>query len=258
MVWCVAGISVCSLYAQDVEWTDPTLAWLYIACDMEGLDVEIDGNRIGTTPIDSIAVPSGSHIVRVKHPDPLRWSAEDWKTVVHLVPGERRILRVVLPRRVWISSDPSGASVQYGETTVGITPLSVVFSPLDPKRVALSMQGYEPVVVTLSESIPSLLHLNLTAGKGDRSDKSGLRRSQRRWMIVTGIVAMIAGASGAYFRHRADRAYERYQKTGDLDLMEQYFDSARRFDTISGLCFGCGELSLGISLFLFVRGHTSH
>ncbi len=243
-------------WGQTALQSDSTAAWLGIECEFKGLDVFIDGTCIGTTPLSATLCPSGSHIIRVEHPQPSSWLDEDWKTEIALQPGETKWLDVHFQRRVWISSDPPGAAVFLGETRLGETPLSVVLQAQEQSTVSLMKEGYEPLQKTLSTLTPSVLHMDLRNQISDWIAGQDTRRFKKTWIVAAGVVALLAGATGAYLKHRADRAYENYSNVGHPDTMERYFDSAKRLDTLSGVFYGLGEVILGISLFYVIKGYS--
>jgi serine/threonine-protein kinase len=55
-------------------------------------EVSVDGRVIGTTPLDRITLPAGTHAVRVRHP-----LYEVWERPVSIRPGETAKMVVDLP-----------------------------------------------------------------------------------------------------------------------------------------------------------------
>ena len=55
-------------------------------------EVSVDGRVIGTTPLDHITLPAGTHVVRVRHP-----LYEVFERPVSIRPGETAKMVVDLP-----------------------------------------------------------------------------------------------------------------------------------------------------------------
>jgi hypothetical protein len=63
-------------------------------------------------------------------------------------------------------------------------------------------------------------------------------------MFIAAGTAVAAGATAAYFKERADRAYAEYNITGDQATL----DRMRKNDLVSGIALAVAEISLGYLL----------
>lgn len=240
------------VFAQGESLPDSARCWVELRCGFSGLEVWLDGERVGQTPLPLLSMNAGRHTLRVRHPDPSDWLSRDWKMGVLLEVGERRVLVVQFPKIYWVGSDPPGASVFWDDRRLGKTPTVVELPPGDLGFLILRKAGYEDHRVDLRLSQSSLIHVQLGAMRLRGGD--GSPRLRKEWVIGSGVVALLSGVAGYYFKHRADGAYDKYMRSGHPDEMDRHFNDSVSFDKLSGIFYGLGEVSLGVSLFFFMRG----
>ncbi len=108
-----------------------------------GARVSIDGEAVGTTPLERLEVEAGSYEMGVIAE---RYLPENRQLQVEGL-GKAQTLEIELTPRwaaVSLSSTPPGASVVIAEQTVGVTPLTVDL--LDGVHtVSLQLENFEPV-----------------------------------------------------------------------------------------------------------------
>jgi hypothetical protein len=110
-------------------------------------------------------------------------------------PGSREEIVVSMaeqPAQLKIASSPKGAVVRVDGVDVGLTPV-LVSRPPGPRRVVVSMDGYEPYesrfTLRPGQAVP--VDAQLAAEKVPLT---------RRWWFWTGVAALVAGATiGTYF-----------------------------------------------------------
>ena len=96
-----------AIWAQEKSPGDSLQSCIEIHAPRSGLNVWVNGEWIGKTPVPPVRIPAAACRVRVQHPDSANWMSRDWIRNVHLRPGECRELRVELDNSFWIGSDPS-------------------------------------------------------------------------------------------------------------------------------------------------------
>ena len=92
--------------------------------------------------------------------------------------------------------------------------------------------------------------------KGDFKENS--LRLTKKWIAIGGIVAVLCGGLGYHFKAKADRAYENYLRSSHPKSMNRYYNDAVTFDRYTGVFYGMAEVSLGLSLFFFIRSCDSN
>lgn len=236
---------------------DSTRSWIEVCCKVPGLDIFLDGNQVGKTPMQQFAVIPGMHNLRIRHPNPYDWMSKDWTRVVDLQPGEKMVLNVVFPKQFWIGSDPPGASVYSVTGYVGETPLMVSLYPGESEWITLKKDPYEDQSICLDQAKKFFIHIGMDAAGMDDHKNVEEQKFNKRLILASSAVALLAGVTGYILKNRADRAYDRYLGTGNPDRMDRYFKDAVKFDKWSGVCYGFGEAVFVISLTWFISIHWS-
>jgi formylglycine-generating enzyme required for sulfatase activity len=110
---------------------------------MTGAEVTIDGEAVGTTPLQSLELEAGSHEMQVIAE---RYLPVDRQLQVEGL-GKAQTVEIELTPRwaaVSLGSTPPGASVVIGDQTVGVTPLTLDL--LDGVHtLSLQLDRFEPV-----------------------------------------------------------------------------------------------------------------
>jgi hypothetical protein len=228
-----------------------------LRCSIPGLNVWLNGQKLGQTPIPPFLVKSGLCTLRVEHPDASDWLYRDWERSVVLKGGQKEVFDVTFIETVWVGSNPSGASVYDRDRILGKTPLGIPFTPDSSRFITLMMPGYENGKIELRDGPYSRFDIQLKEKIAEGRGQKGRLELKKGWMIACGAAALVAGAVGIYCEKRADRAYAAYLKSGRPDAMERHFRDTATFDKLTGIFYGLGEVSLGVSLFFLIRGHWS-
>lgn len=228
-----------------------------LRCSIPGLNVWLNGQKLGQTPLPPFFVKAGLCTLRVEHPDASDWLHRDWERSIILRGGQKEVLDVTFTEHVWLGSNPSGASVYDGDRIVGKTPLDVPLTPDRSRFLTLMMQGYENRKIDIRDGQRPTFYIQL---KEKIAEGMGHKRSpefKKGWMIACGAAALVAGAVGIYCKKRADRAYAAYLKSGRPDAMDRHFRDTVTFDKLTSVFYGLGEVSFGVSLFFLIQGHWS-
>ncbi|MBI4512087.1 MAG: PEGA domain-containing protein [Deltaproteobacteria bacterium] len=129
----------------------------------DGAGITIDGNRVGSSPLEVNEAPCGKPII-VRLDKPPRFGTVQRRLV--LVEGEPRTLEEELggvQARLDVRSKPSGALVFLGGRKVGKTPLSLRLDPRERATVRLQLPGYRSheQSVVLRAGKPTRVHAAL-------------------------------------------------------------------------------------------------
>lgn len=111
------------------------------------VDLTIDGEYIGQTPITTEVLETGSKVSLV---------AKGYKTYekdIFVKAGTSEayplVTMIVADGKLSVSSSPSGASVTVAKEFKGVTPVTIPLSPLREHRLELYLEGYEKAVRTV-------------------------------------------------------------------------------------------------------------
>ena len=157
-VYGLAGaVALCVLSVLSVLEASPTR--IDVTARPEGAKVVLDGESKGVVPVSVFNVTAGKHLLRVEAPgrrpveEIIAVSDGDFITKDYDLDQEKGLLLV--------KTNPEGANVKFGGTSLGVTPLLVTDLDTDrmyplslesigyqPKRVNVTLAGRTPVVVS--------------------------------------------------------------------------------------------------------------
>ncbi len=215
-----------------------------------GCWVRLDSLLIGQTPIQSLALPPGSHVVTVYPPEGGLWNWGEQAMELDLSPGTDTTLTVVFDQPVLVNSLPPGAEVFRENEFVGTTPLYLSFTTYAGQSFTIRKDGYEPFSFQLIRPGPIMARLNA------RFDSPGSEVTARPRLLgifprthVKAKFALLATTVAAhwasfYFKNKADDNFDRYRRSGDPARMEHYLDQTRKYDTLSEIALGLSYASL--------------
>ncbi|MEX2382447.1 MAG: PEGA domain-containing protein [Opitutales bacterium] len=128
--------------------------------------VEVNGNTLGTTPLQNSSIPTGQVLVTIRK----EGYQTEWRSLT-LATGERRVLELDLrPVKglVLINSIPSGATVSLGEVFTGTTPLVLHDLRRGTHRARLVMTGFDDreIEFTVDDRIPQAVNVDMTSNSG--------------------------------------------------------------------------------------------
>jgi len=207
---------------------------------IDGVKVYVDSVAIGATPLAGASISPGNHIVRYYHPDTSRWPVSiivETLTVSSSAPVERS---VNFPSVYHFNSEPYGAAIRVGDSTIGTTPMYYA-GFLGGDVVYFSKPGYDEASVLASAEggeVYTVLH------GGPPGDRSPLMASDQGKSLVPIIVAsgttVISGSLAAYFKIKADKSYDEYLATGNPGALNR----VNTFDKYSAIALVASQLSV--------------
>jgi len=214
--------------------------------------VYIDSQYIGTTPLDTVRIVEGMHILRYVHPQGKLWVNGVIAETLLVHPREHLTRTAIFPEYVFITSQPYGATVRADNTVLGETPLYLP-SSRTITFVTLSKAGFQETTVPAGKSVN--VQLQPQAGNavafGPASPFLSTNTTKTSLPIyLTTAATVVSGAAAAYFKIKADNAYGDYRQTGD----EAIIDRVHQNDTIAGIALVACEVNLiALTYFLFSR-----
>lgn len=226
-----------------------------LICETPGLNVWLDGELVGQTPLSSLKTNEGFHSIEVRHPDPGQWLGVNWEKSFFIRQNETITLEVTFPKSTWIMSQPSQATVYVNGRLKGATPLVLELPSDSAASITVEKEGYEIYHIDPMQINQTILQIQLIKSEGLIQLGNDVPRINRRWTWAGGILALVSGGIGFYCKYRADRAYDKYLQSNNPTDMNRHFDEAVRYDKLMGVFYGVGEASLGLSLIMVISGH---
>lgn len=248
-------------------------AWLRLVVHRPGL-VTIDGapgldlRSTGAAPIPwsnwsmtFVPVAPGRHRITLEPTDPGLTLPRD-AVDVEVAAGDTALVRL---GRLCFQTSPPGARVLIGTRDAGTAPLW-----LDPSRVAggrlfVEAAGFQrqtlegdTVLAVARETGGYRLELNPLAPQAlpvVLADPSHSYWTRHRGPLLIGSTVLLAGGIGAgfAFKNVADDRYDAYRRAGSRDRQRRLFDEAQRYDRLSLVGWGVGEVAFLTTFFLLIR-----
>jgi len=153
----------------------PTVGSIYVTSDPSEASISLDGIYKGKTPITIDKVKEGSHIIKIT-----KNRYEDYNVLVTVTAGETETVNANLvkqPGAIYVSSDPSEASISLDKVYKGRTPMTISKVSAGSHEIKITKPGYKDynvqVTVTGGETETVNAKLVETGSISVRSSPSG-------------------------------------------------------------------------------------
>jgi len=230
--------------------------YIKIETPYQGLDVSVDGQFVGATPLAVLAVATGAHKVRVRHPSRYNWNEQDFTEEINVSAGDTVSIKAIFKKSYAINSHPFGAGAFLERKKVGETPVRVLLGENESADVTLNLAGYRDTTFTIGQSRELLFDIRLqplrpTMGP-DAVRISNKVRYKMPFLVSLG-TALVTGGLALYFRTKADDRFDQYLKTGEPRAFSRLYNDAKRFDKFAAASFGVFQVSFAFSFFFFLK-----
>ncbi len=228
-----------------------TFAVLTVTSPVAGVIVFLGDSSLGTVPVKVRNVNPGIHVLRYIYPGGRDWEHPALTDTVVVRSGEQIERTAVFPSYIRITSEPYGAAISVNDSMLGTTPYLLSSSSPLGGMILFSKEGCEPVRLPISGNEKEI-HAVLKRTKG--SDSLGnvkspyLAQNQQEVsvpVIVSTGAAILAGASAAYFKVKADNYYQDYQASGDAAALS----NVTKFDRFAGISLAVCQINLGFLVY---------
>jgi len=228
-----------------------TTSRIEVTSDPAGYDAWLNGRYAGRTPIATAAVPGPNVLVLGRAATDSVFSAPAADTLLNVAAGETLRVLISLGRSVTILSRPFGIVVEKDGVPVGRTPLQVRIDPLTPERLELvTLDGRVPVPTDSLLSTGSWMWRGSEPPPPPSQERRSLLMRVGRYALP-GFAALCIG-TGAVIEKSADRAYDRYQRSADPQVIQRNYDAAHLRDSWSTVLWTAGEISLATSILSWI------
>lgn len=231
--------------------------YIKIETPYQGLDVSIDGQFVGYTPLEEVlAVTPGPHTIRVRHPSRYNWNELDFTQDINASPGDTLSIEAIFQKNYSINSHPFGAQVFLALKSVGETPVRVLLKENESADVTLNLAGYRDTTFTIGKDNERLFDIRLHSLQPTmRPDAVRLNNKARYKMpfLVSLGTALVSGGLALYFRTKADDRFDQYLRTGESRKFKRLFNDSKRFDKFAAASFGVFQVSFAFSFFFFLK-----
>ena len=228
-------------------------AVLYVETRPESLEVYIDGESVGRSPLGPIEHAARAVRVRVLPPDPRRFSLGRDAMDVTLVKDGSAHLFFDLRPSITIESEPMGAIVTVtdraaGDSLLGATPVSVPPGLIEGAAVRFAAPAHADTVISgaaLVEDENGTAHVELRrvvwASPGPTRRTPLLKKAWFQWTMVG--IGTALSVSAIPLHQKADDYYEQYLASSNADEIPYLYDQTQKYDKLAG-----GALIVGQTL----------
>ena len=240
--------AVASLGAQ----AEPGTARLTVSSEPAGARVYLDTVFVGVTPL-SLDSQEGTLTLRLLGSEVSSWLTPVRLDTLTLREGQDTTVHYRLVSRHYLNSVPSGASVFWGDSLAGLTPLVFADSLLGGGvRLSLRMEGYREARISPADLTAGTLILPLSPIPGElpaqKAMALGLTTDDHLRLHLSGYSTLLFGLMTAYLKSRADVANEAYLKTQDPAFLAR----RNRLDQQAAISIIATEISLGLFIYFLL------
>jgi hypothetical protein len=226
-------IPISLIQSQDCKST------LIIETDIIPVNILINDSLVSEESIFNAKLADGIYkIIVMENVD--RLDAKMFIDSIELKNCEEKKLVYKDQKKVYLDSSPQDAYVFMGDSLLGNTPL---FIPKSFNELRLTKPQFEEKVVFNSQIMEnSIVNLNFI---GNHKEESFFYSTTFKILAGT---ALVLGAASAYYKLKADDAFDEYQYTGNKDKL----DETNKYDVVSGVTFTALQINFGYILYRFL------
>jgi hypothetical protein len=229
---------------------------LSIHSNPDSIDIRLDSVLIGKTPVEKLEVRPGRHIIEVISPDPGLWNSNNQIIRFSVSAGSDTTIIVKLMQPIKINSIPYHAELFQDFSSLGLTPVTIMFEQYRGKELRLEKNGFESKTFTLSEPKSYLFKLEpIKLAQANEESGSFLHsmfhtKMKSKFLLLTGTV--VTNWLAFYLKNLADENYNKYRTTGNPQRMNAYWDKTQKYDRLSDISIGISYAFLGGLIFTVI------
>lgn len=210
-----------------------------IDVDVAEAKLFVDNEYIGTGANFIAKLDTGFHVIYIKD-DLWKWNSKSVRDTILISACNDLNLSYNLDKKIVFNTIPQDVYVLKKDSVFGFTPLLMENIQGD---YVLKKPEYKSLNITMND---------ITDGKSPELEFIGVEKNESfyestMFKVLVG-AAIAIGATTAYFKLEADKAFDEYQVTGNSELL----DKTDRYDVISGISFVALQIDFGLILYYFL------
>jgi len=207
---------------------------VYIETVPSGMEILIDGNSYGESPVCVDSLDTGIHRISLI-PSPTRlWGIQSLDTLI-VIHDQTDSLLLPLPSTIRITSSPHGCLISERNTPIGYTPLIVSRTP--DREIVFTAKAPDHIPYSWSwHPLPggkTHVHVQPIKFIETSSTHSNSRHTNR--ILYWSAVAVSMAAGSIICASEADRTYNQYGKTANPSEITRLYDRAVLLDRCAGM-----------------------
>lgn len=238
------------LYSQNSVTAQGTNGYLTLISDSKIDAIQIDDSL--HLYQDKMSLGAGAHRIVVQNPDRVSYQALDFAATVTIRSGEEEKVNVVFETLAEINSYPSGAEVLVNSETLGTTPFYLPLTNYRDNLLRFTKPGYADMTIGVTDSIliRNYVFIYLQPKIINRSNNQnqfvnlewqerGPHKNKNAILITQGL-SIVFGAGAAYYKKKADDAFEKAKvdrRLGNVSQMNRHMNKAQKYDRFAAVGF---------------------
>ncbi|NUM80216.1 PEGA domain-containing protein [bacterium] len=216
-----------------------------------------------------VELAPGLHSIIVKNPRRFDYLQADFFRMVEVRANEEIKLTIEFPSLTLVNSYPHDASIVAGGIMLGKTPMPLELSRYKNQSLALQKSGYDDfnflvtdsaiqkssIWITLDPKDPYASNHHDNEFKTEAWKERGIGKN-KNWLIITSVLGITSGGIAAYYKNKADNAFEkakRARRTGDRDLQAKLENRTEKYDRYSTIGFIGLQINLGAAVYFLLK-----
>lgn len=201
---------------------------------------------------EKMSLAAGTHRIVVQNPDRVSYQVSDFAASIAIRPGEETKVNVIFEDFAEINSYPSGAEVSVNSETLGITPFYLSLANYRGNLLRFTKPGYADMTIDVMDSMitRNYVFVHLQPKIINRSNNQnqfvnlewqerGPHKNKNAILITQGL-SIAFGAGAAYYKKKADAAFEKAKvdrRLGNVSQMDRHMNKARKYDRYAAVGF---------------------
>ncbi len=240
--------------------TADRVGFLKIDTDSLHVEIRLNDQSLGYTPLPILAIPAGKYQITASHPNPYVWGNSDWQDSIFVVAHDTLTLRPTFKSIFTIRTNPFDAAVYLNGKLLGYTPLTIPLNSTSNQVLTIKKEGFQDQWIRLSELTNNYLQIDLLRNQSNWEIAQTKYRQQRLLKKYYRSISyslwglsILTGFSTVYFKDRADDYYQRYLIAGSLQQMNRYYHDAQRFDRYTYISLAALQACFGLSFYFLLK-----
>ena len=229
---------------------------LNITSTPEGCWVRIDSILVGKTPLTDLEVAAGNHNVQIYPPQNGIWNVETRELTVTVSPNRSESLNATFANPVYINSVPYGAALYSDTSFISKTPVYLSYDEHHGQSFRLVKKGYKSYEFVLNSPNAVIAQLEKDdsfIATQHQPELLGVMPKQHFKSKFTLLAVSVATHwASFYLKNVADKKFEKYERASDPVLIDQYWNSTKKYDRLADISLGVSFASLAGLIYMVI------
>ncbi|MBN2411003.1 PEGA domain-containing protein [candidate division KSB1 bacterium] len=238
-----------------------SIACVNIFSEFDSLDIFLDGEKIGKTPLHNFLVGTGSHRITVLSPYWPSWNQPNFQDTFVALPGRTYQFNAAFVRNILVNSIPFDTNVYKNGELLGKTPLYITMN--GSTQIRMEKEGYHSLTTDLTKAYEFSLLVTLEPQQEwfqAKEEKEKIKMSEikkKRNLLFASIgLTTVSGLLSVHFRNERNDALNNSSRAGNHLQKEFYRDKAKQYENLQDLSYIAFELGFVLTGYFFLTSRA--